>query len=69
MRLLRKMAQNYGALPPSFLLGDLAPAGNRAVCGGGFSDIWKGKLGDQDVCIKVLRVFTTTKMREELVKV
>ncbi|PBK74604.1 kinase-like protein [Armillaria solidipes] len=38
------------------------------VGGGGFADIWKGRLHDTQVCLKVLRIFLSEKARERLLR-
>ncbi|KAL0061834.1 Homeobox protein tos8 [Marasmius tenuissimus] len=49
----------HGVLPTSVRLKNLTKEGSGAVSGGGFADIWKGRLdGTRSVCLKVLRVFT-----------
>ncbi|KAJ7023911.1 hypothetical protein C8F04DRAFT_922450, partial [Mycena alexandri] len=38
------------------------------VSGGGFSDIYKGELDNEVVCIKVLRIFTTELRLDKIYK-
>ncbi|KAE9408797.1 hypothetical protein BT96DRAFT_1100207, partial [Gymnopus androsaceus JB14] len=47
-------------------LRDIACEGCFPVAGGGFSDVWIGRLGEQRVCVKVLRMFTQHENREKL---
>jgi hypothetical protein len=35
--------------------------GDNPVAYGGFADVWEGKLGDEKVCIKVLRMYNINK--------
>ncbi|KAK1227759.1 Homeobox protein tos8 [Marasmius sp. AFHP31] len=59
----------HGSLPTSFHLSNIVKEGTHPVAGGGFSDIWKGRLGEaQSVCLKVLRVFTGSFDERKLMK-
>ncbi|KAF9071877.1 kinase-like domain-containing protein [Rhodocollybia butyracea] len=44
-------------LPPSLIIHDVEKEGTSAVAGGGFADIWRGKVKGRPVCLKVLRLF------------
>ncbi|KAJ3756535.1 hypothetical protein EV360DRAFT_47785, partial [Lentinula raphanica] len=58
----------YGVLPSSVYLKDLVCESKNAVTGGGFSDVWIGRLHDQCVCIKVLRFFQQGSNRDSLIQ-
>ncbi|KAL0059509.1 Homeobox protein tos8 [Marasmius tenuissimus] len=59
----------HGSLPTSFHLYNIVKEGSHPVAGGGYSDIWKGRLGEaQSVCLKVLRVFTGSFDERKLMK-
>ncbi|KAL0067723.1 Rho guanine nucleotide exchange factor [Marasmius tenuissimus] len=48
---------------------DAAPIkaiGNRPVAGGGFADVWKGKVDKQLVCLKVVKVYLTSDVQQAL---
>ncbi|KAJ7575892.1 kinase-like domain-containing protein, partial [Mycena floridula] len=70
MRCLRQISSAYEVLPPSFLIhaSDVVREGNNPISGGGFADIWKGLMLGQNVCLKVLRFFTTTHIRKKLLQ-
>ncbi|KAK0442716.1 kinase-like domain-containing protein [Desarmillaria tabescens] len=51
------MTRFHGILPTSFSCRHARRIGNRPIWGGGFADIWKGRMDDELICIKVLRVF------------
>ncbi|KAJ7578207.1 kinase-like domain-containing protein [Mycena floridula] len=69
LRNLRKIIKTFNILPPSFVVRDIVVEGNRPLSGGGFADVYKGSLKGQDVCLKVLRLFTQSiEMREKLLK-
>ncbi|KAK0439169.1 kinase-like domain-containing protein [Armillaria borealis] len=66
MKCLRALSKARGIVPSSLFLLDTTREGENPVTGGGFADIWKGRLRDKQVCLKVLRVFGT---EDEKVKV
>ncbi|KAJ4485308.1 hypothetical protein J3R30DRAFT_3438726 [Lentinula aciculospora] len=68
MKLMQHLNRIYGVLPPSMYLKDLLCESKRAVAGGGFPDIWIGRIDNQRVCVKVLRFFQQDSDRESLLK-
>ncbi|KIK58561.1 hypothetical protein GYMLUDRAFT_262404 [Collybiopsis luxurians FD-317 M1] len=56
LRLLRHLSNKYQIIPASLTVRDVARDGRTPVGGGGFADIWHGTMGDQHVCLKVLRL-------------
>ncbi|KAF5373016.1 hypothetical protein D9758_001463 [Tetrapyrgos nigripes] len=65
MRLLNK---RHEALPPSIVVHDITREGQHPITGGGFADIWKGRRNGRLVCLKVLRIFTSSSDRSKLFK-
>ncbi|KAL0061837.1 Homeobox protein tos8, partial [Marasmius tenuissimus] len=66
---LFRLNKYYFSLPSSFHLTNIVKDGSHPVAGGGFADIWKGRLeNDQQVCLKVLRIYTGNFDRNKLVK-
>ncbi|KAJ7584960.1 kinase-like domain-containing protein [Mycena floridula] len=57
LRHLRRLAAQKGILPPSFFLHNVVRDGPHPVFGGGFADVYKGKLDEKVVCLKALRFF------------
>ncbi|KAG7088755.1 hypothetical protein E1B28_012720 [Marasmius oreades] len=70
IRCLLHLNKRHGTLPTSMRLSKVAKDGSHPVSGGGFADIWKGRLEDTQtaVCLKVLRVFTATYNEKKLLK-
>ncbi|KIK61419.1 hypothetical protein GYMLUDRAFT_225109 [Collybiopsis luxurians FD-317 M1] len=57
LRTLRYLStSNYHILPSSLTVTEIRQDGYHPVAGGGFADIWRGSMGDQSVCLKVLRL-------------
>ena len=60
LRLLRKICSSWMVLPPTYVLsGKLSVPATQPVAFGGFSDIFKGTLSGESVCVKRLRISTT----------
>ncbi|KAF9259605.1 hypothetical protein L218DRAFT_659156 [Marasmius fiardii PR-910] len=59
----------FRVLPPSLFIKNLTRNGDRPLTGGGFADIFKGRVGDRNVCLKVLRVHMaeTEKKRQKII--
>ncbi|KIK58523.1 hypothetical protein GYMLUDRAFT_1005780 [Collybiopsis luxurians FD-317 M1] len=68
IQILQKLSRTHHVLPPSLFLRNVALDSVSATTGGGFADIWKGLLGEQPVCLKVLRMFldSDAKMRKKV---
>ncbi|KAK0464740.1 kinase-like domain-containing protein [Desarmillaria tabescens] len=55
-------------MPSSFFSRNATREGTNPVCGGGFADIWKGRLHDTQVCLKVLRIFVPEQARTKILR-
>ncbi|KAJ7359278.1 kinase-like domain-containing protein, partial [Mycena albidolilacea] len=66
-RRLRTLVRTHGVLPFTFNVSGLKMP-LHPVSGGGFSDIYKGELNKEVVCIKVLRIFTTEFQLDQIYK-
>ncbi|KAH8832261.1 kinase-like domain-containing protein [Flagelloscypha sp. PMI_526] len=67
LRWLRKLAKSQGRLPLSFYLDNLNIESDQ-IGGGGFSDIFVGRFGGEQVCLKVLRIFQSNGHKERVIK-
>jgi len=56
---LRRLSKKHGVLPPSFLIYNAQQDGNFPVKSGGSADVYKGRLNQEVVCLKVLRYFSS----------
>jgi len=43
--------------PNCLVLNGVTKIGEHAVASGGFGEIWRGLIGDQPVCLKVIRIY------------
>jgi hypothetical protein len=60
LRRLRQICGHHNILPSSHIVSaGLETTSEHAIAYGGFADVWEGALGDEKVCIKVLRGFNT----------
>ncbi|KAK1227386.1 Rho guanine nucleotide exchange factor [Marasmius sp. AFHP31] len=62
------LSKRSGLYPRCLTLENVDKLGEHPVAGGGFGDVWKGRVADQSVCLKVVRVFTESDVGQ-LVKV
>ncbi|KAJ8080989.1 Homeobox protein tos8 [Marasmius tenuissimus] len=59
IKCLLHLNKYHGSLPPSIHLSNIVKEGSHPVAGGGFADIWKGRIANDNlVCLKVLRIYT-----------
>ncbi len=69
MRLLNKLVMKGATFPPRLIVRGISQVGANPVAGGGFADVWKGKLKGKDVALKVLRIFGSPEERAVTYKV
>lgn len=58
--MINKLVQKGGVLPPHLIVNGACRIGDDPIAGGGFADIWKGKIEAMPgtfVALKVLRIF------------
>ncbi|KAJ7146960.1 kinase-like domain-containing protein, partial [Mycena epipterygia] len=65
MRCLRRLSGKFSNLPPSYFIYDAVTESKNIVAGGGFADIWLGRLDGSPVCLKVLRFYTIATEQEQ----
>ncbi|PBK97206.1 kinase-like protein [Armillaria gallica] len=58
------MTKHHRLLPTSFSCRHAKQIGGRPVWGGGFANIWKGRMNGELICIKVLRIFMDNGIEE-----
>ncbi|KXN82330.1 hypothetical protein AN958_02678 [Leucoagaricus sp. SymC.cos] len=61
---LYKLCKSFLLYPHCYILKDINFESQEA--GGGFSDIYKGRLGQQQLCLKVIRLFQRSDAKEML---
>lgn len=65
---LIKLSSFSGLYPECMILKGIKLVGGAAIDGGGYGDICKGVLEDQEIAVKVLKVYRKSD-KEELLKV
>ncbi|PBK78438.1 hypothetical protein ARMSODRAFT_998509 [Armillaria solidipes] len=68
MKCLRTLSKARNIVPSSFSCRDVTREGENPIWGGGFSDIWKGRLHNTQVCLKVLRIFISGEDRAKVIR-
>ena len=67
VKALIRLSRATGLYPECLVLNDIEIIGD-AIGTGGFADIFKGRLWDQEIAVKVLKVFQKSNI-EKLLKV
>ena len=57
-RALIKLSRISGLYPESMILKGIKLVGDAAVKSGGFADVWRALLGGQEICVKILKVYS-----------
>ncbi|KAH8828637.1 kinase-like domain-containing protein [Flagelloscypha sp. PMI_526] len=66
-RILRKLVKKHQTVPPSLRITDIL-VDAKPFSGGGFSDVYHGRIQGVEVCVKVLRFFMTDGQRQKVRK-
>ncbi|KAG7090203.1 hypothetical protein E1B28_011806 [Marasmius oreades] len=66
-KLMLQLSKRSGLCPQCLAIGNVKKLGDHPVDWGGFGDVWKGKIGEQVVCLKVVKVYLATDT-QQLVK-
>jgi hypothetical protein len=68
-RLLVKLSENCGILPPILSITGIENCSKEPVAGGGFADIFRASYRGEDVALKRLRDFQVHQQREMIHRV
>ncbi|KAJ8077717.1 Rho guanine nucleotide exchange factor [Marasmius tenuissimus] len=60
LKMMLRLSQHSGLYPQCLVVKDVKRPSGRPVGGGGFGDVYKEKLGEQMVCLKLPRIFEDT---------
>ncbi|KAK7037376.1 Rho guanine nucleotide exchange factor [Paramarasmius palmivorus] len=64
-----RLSRRNGICPSCLTIRGVTKIGDYPVAGGGFGDIWKGRVGMADnqlVCLKVVKVYLMSELKEKL---
>ncbi|KAK1222896.1 hypothetical protein PQX77_014318, partial [Marasmius sp. AFHP31] len=66
-KVMLHLSKNSGMYPECLTIKNVEKLGEHPVAGGGFGDVWKGRIAEQNVCLKIVRVFNASDL-QQLVK-
>ncbi|KAJ8076266.1 hypothetical protein PM082_000685 [Marasmius tenuissimus] len=66
LKMMGRLSKKTGLHPKCLVIHDVEMIGRHPVGGGAFGDVWKGKMGESVVCVKVIRVFLTSDIEQVL---
>ncbi|THU76645.1 hypothetical protein K435DRAFT_704397, partial [Dendrothele bispora CBS 962.96] len=52
-----RLSDKSGLYPNCLALENVTKVGNHPVAAGGFGEIWKGLIGEQIACLKVIKIY------------
>ncbi|KAF9257434.1 kinase-like protein [Marasmius fiardii PR-910] len=61
-----RLSKRSGLCPQCLMVKNVKRLGDFPVSGGGFGDVWKGKIGEQVVCLKVVKVYLVSDVQQLL---
>ncbi|KAF9255255.1 kinase-like protein [Marasmius fiardii PR-910] len=66
LKMMLRLSKKSGLFPQCLIIENAEKLGDYAVGGGGFGDVWKGKIGEQVVCLKVVKAYLTSDVQKLL---
>ncbi|KAK0224513.1 kinase-like domain-containing protein, partial [Armillaria nabsnona] len=63
IKCLLKVAETYLVVPTCLVISNIRRNSRYPITGGGYADIYQGRMKGIDVCLKVLRIFTNGEMK------
>ncbi|KAL0569037.1 hypothetical protein V5O48_012933 [Marasmius crinis-equi] len=64
LKLMLRLSKSSGLCPNCLAIKNVKKLGEHPVGGGGFGDVWRGKIGDQVVCLKVVKVYLVSDVKK-----
>ncbi|KAK7437358.1 Rho guanine nucleotide exchange factor [Stygiomarasmius scandens] len=61
-----RLSKKSGLYPICLVLNNVRRVGDHPVAAGGFGEIWQGVIGDQIACLKVVKIYGDSDIRELL---
>ncbi|KAF9257430.1 kinase-like protein [Marasmius fiardii PR-910] len=66
LKMMLRLSKHSGLCPQCLMVKNVKRLGDFPVGGGGFGDVWKGKIGGQIVCLKVVKVYLVSDVQQLL---
>ncbi|KAF9254683.1 kinase-like protein [Marasmius fiardii PR-910] len=57
LKMMLKLSKNSGLCPRCLMIENVKRLGDLAIAEGGFGQVWKGKIGENAVCLKVVKIY------------
>ncbi|KAJ8077641.1 hypothetical protein PM082_002074 [Marasmius tenuissimus] len=56
-KVMLRLSKKSGIFPKCLKINNVKKLGSHPVAGGGFGNVWKGRIADEIVCLKVVEVY------------
>ncbi|KAL0067731.1 Rho guanine nucleotide exchange factor [Marasmius tenuissimus] len=66
LKLILRLSKRSNLCPKCLNINNVERISERPIDGGGFGDVWKGKVGSQFVCLKVVKVYLVSDVQKLL---
>ncbi|KAJ8076276.1 hypothetical protein PM082_000695 [Marasmius tenuissimus] len=66
LKMMIRLSRTTGLHPKCLTIQNVERIGRHPISGGAFADIWKGKMGGSVVCMKILRIYSTSDIEQVL---
>ncbi|KAL0058646.1 hypothetical protein AAF712_014672 [Marasmius tenuissimus] len=65
-KVMLRLSKKSGLYPKCLKINNVERMGSHPVAGGGFGDVWKGRIADEIVCLKVVKVYLAFDVQQRL---
>ncbi|KAJ8077653.1 Rho guanine nucleotide exchange factor [Marasmius tenuissimus] len=65
-KVMLRLSKKSGLYPKCLKINNVERMGSHPVAGGGFGDVWKGRIADEIVCLKVVKVYLASDVEQLL---
>ncbi|KAK1230422.1 Rho guanine nucleotide exchange factor [Marasmius sp. AFHP31] len=65
-KVMLRLSKKSGMFPRCLRINNVERLGSHPVAGGGFGDVWKGKIAGETVCLKVVKVYLASDVEQLL---
>jgi len=61
-----RLSKKSGLYPNCLVLNNVTKVGDHPVAAGGFGEVWQGVVGDRMICLKVVKIYGDSDIRQLL---
>ncbi|KAL0563397.1 Rho guanine nucleotide exchange factor, partial [Marasmius crinis-equi] len=65
-KVMLRLSKRSGMYPKCLKINNVERMGSHPLAGGGFGDVWKGRIADEIVCLKVVKVYLMSDVQQLL---